>query len=125
MPLPRVPYVVGYVTHFSVMIPTAREGSNHRITSDRTPHELLASSGTGRMHGSTGVQLRICAVDPSGSRDVTRVYWCIGRTVSAQHEHSTLLISSRCLARRSHTHTNLRAAYRYRRVSRYGDYHYY
>jgi len=63
------------------------------IPSDRTPHELLASSGTGRMHGSTGVQLRICTVDPSGSPVITRVYWCTSRTASAQHKHSALLIS--------------------------------
>jgi len=75
------------------------------------------------MHGSTGVQLCICTVDPSGSRVVTR---CIGVPVE-QHRHNTntQLLSSRGLARSCHTHTNLPAAYRCQRLSRYGDYHYY
>jgi len=74
------------------------------------------------MHGSTGVQLRICTVDPCGSR-VTR---CIGVLVEqGRHNTNTQLFSSHCLARSCHTHTNVPAAYRCRRVSRYGDYHYY
>jgi len=77
-------------------------GEFDRIPSDRTPHELLASSSTGRMHGSTGVQLRICTVDPSGSRVVTR---CIGVPVEhRRHNTNTQLLSSRCLARSCHTH---------------------
>jgi len=44
------------------------------------------------------------------------VYWCTGRTQT---------LNSYRLARSCHTHTNFRAAYRCRRVSRYGDYHYY
>ena len=110
---------VGYVTHFSVMIPTAWESS----TEFPPIGHLTNSSGAGRMDGSTGVQLRICTVDPSRSRVITR---CIGVLVEQRwHNTNTQLFSSRCLARSCHTHTNLLAAYRCRRVSRYGDCHHY
>jgi len=46
------------------------------------------------MHGSTGAQLRICTVDPSGSRVVTR---CIGVPVE-QRRRSTTLNSSHIAA---------------------------